>query len=298
MSLLGRKCPNCGARMPERSRFCGECGYDTGADYAEGIDSLRMALENEVTHRTDREDTGEIPSPTETSRWPAGEKKRSPVGVISLLAAIVMTVAVGALAVTLIQDMSTPRLPEAAEPTESVHTVSMDENKPHSLPTATPGPAAKPSVTPAGETVYAVTGANLRSGPGTEYGIVDSVEKDTALTRIGSEDGWSHLLYNGRECYAKDSLLTAEPPEGVTPPDEEETEQTTPDPDSTERPSGTLTVVSDVNVRSGPGTEYEKLGVAYAGEALTFTDYVDGWYLVIFEDGEGYVARNLVQADG
>lgn len=308
MSLIGRKCPSCGARMPENARFCGQCGFDTGTAYTEGIDSLRMALENEVNRDGREDDTGEIPNPTETSKWPAGEKKKSYAGVIRLAATIVMTVAVFALAVTLINEMSRPHQQDAAEPMETIHVVSMDKGKPKTPAPTTPGPAAKAQITPAGETVYAIMGMNLRDNPGTDgTNIMDSVAKGTALTRIGSEDGWSHVLYKGKEYYAKDSLLTTEEPDETPTPeeDEEEPEETeepeatdTPEPVPTPKePSGTLTATSNVNVRKGPGTSFKVIGVVDAGEKMEYTDYIDGWYMIDYDGQEGYVARNMVRED-
>ena len=61
--------------------------------------------------------------------------------------------------------------------------------------------------------------------------------------------------------------------------------------------SGTLTVVSDANIRSGPGTSYDKIGEAKAGTTLTMTGHTSSnWYQVSYNGETGYVAGNLVKS--
>ena len=50
-----------------------------------------------------------------------------------------------------------------------------------------------------------------------------------------------------------------------------------------------------VNVRSGPGKEYEKIGALAAGENVTVTGLVDtGWYQIVFGKNTGYVASSFL----
>ena len=59
--------------------------------------------------------------------------------------------------------------------------------------------------------------------------------------------------------------------------------------------TGTLKVTGDVNVRSGPDTTYDILGIARTGDTLTATGLVDGkWYRVSYNGKDGYVNRNYV----
>ncbi len=57
---------------------------------------------------------------------------------------------------------------------------------------------------------------------------------------------------------------------------------------------GVVTVWADVNVRSGPGQEYDWLDTVRAGTRLISTAGEDGWYLVIDGDKRGYVAGDYV----
>ena len=72
-----------------------------------------------------------------------------------------------------------------------------------------------------------------------------------------------------------------------------------------ETPEGTartwLIAVAELNVRPAPGTDSEPLGTVGVGAVLPYTGWQDGWYLVEYEGGVGYVAGEYVRevpADG
>jgi uncharacterized protein YraI len=91
-------------------------------------------------------------------------------------------------------------------------------------------------------------------------------------------NGWSRVVYQGQELYIHDSLIETQSATTVT------------------TAVGTLKVSSDVNVRSGAGTDSNVLGVAKTGDSLTITGLVDGkWYRVSYDGQEGYVNRNYIK---
>lgn len=76
------------------------------------------------------------------------------------------------------------------------------------------------NVTPCSDTVWTVDGMNLRRGPGTDYDIAITVEKNTELQRTGTTDNnWSRVLFNNVGYYVDSSYLTTTPP---TPEEDEE----------------------------------------------------------------------------
>lgn len=81
-----------------------------------------------------------------------------------------------------------------------------------------PGTAAAPqeetfSVTPCNDIVYTTDGVNLRRGPGTDYELVGSVNKDTALQRTGTTDnGWSRVIYNSVGYFVSSDFVTTNSP--------------------------------------------------------------------------------------
>ncbi|MGN0376351.1 MAG: SH3 domain-containing protein [Suilimivivens sp.] len=55
-------------------------------------------------------------------------------------------------------------------------------------------------------------------------------------------------------------------------------------------------VVSDVNVRSGPSTDYEKIGTVRQGDALVITGKThDDWYRIEFQGTEGFVYGQYIR---
>jgi len=72
------------------------------------------------------------------------------------------------------------------------------------------------------------------------------------------------------------------------------------EPESTETPFPQVRViVNAANVRSGPGTNYPKIGQALEGESLSVIaqDELGHWYNVVLSDGkEGWIGSTVVEA--
>lgn len=51
-----------------------------------------------------------------------------------------------------------------------------------------------------------------------------------------------------------------------------------------------------VNIRSGPGTDYERLGSADSGELAEVLGFEDGWYNVVIDGVEGYIISDYFRA--
>lgn len=52
-----------------------------------------------------------------------------------------------------------------------------------------------------------------------------------------------------------------------------------------------------VNVRTGPGTNFEIMGQLYKNEKIEVFEGVNGWAKILFEDVEAYVAEDLLLAE-
>lgn len=77
--------------------------------------------------------------------------------------------------------------------------------------------------TDADETVYILSDlVNIRSGCGTEYGIVTQLNRGDSLKRTGYSESWSRVLYKDKVCYVQTKFVSAEEgggqPRGNTPP--------------------------------------------------------------------------------
>ena len=59
--------------------------------------------------------------------------------------------------------------------------------------------------------------------------------------------------------------------------------------------SATGKVTADVlNVRSGPGTSYSRIGQLTNGQTVTIVSSSNGWYKIKYGDGVGYVSKDYV----
>ena len=75
------------------------------------------------------------------------------------------------------------------------------------------------------------------------------VGTELTVTDVTDDGKWYQVSYNGKTGYINRNMVTVDELEY----------------------SATATVTGDVNVRSGPGSEYTKLGVAKTGDKLTVT---------------------------
>jgi SH3 domain protein len=126
---------------------------------------------------------------------------------------------------------------------------------------------------------------NVRSGPGTNYGVTASVTKGTTVTilSIGS-NGWNQVqLPNGKTGYVSASYLTMSSASESTPIDGASTS------------TGTVINATLLNVRSGPGTNYGvKTGIA-GGTQVTVISTSNGWSKIVLSNGiEGYVSSSYL----
>lgn len=162
--------------------------------------------------------------------------------------------------------------------------------EPTSEPTAEPtnpptGPSDGVTYENVSETVYANTTVNVRSGPGTEYDIVGMLYEGSAVVRTGlGSNGWSRVLYNGETAYIRSDFLQSgsSTESGVTFSDVEET----------------VYAVTDVNIRSGPGTEYTRIALLTLGSSVTRTGVgSNGWSRILYEGQIAYIHSDFLSLD-
>ncbi len=66
-------------------------------------------------------------------------------------------------------------------------------------------------------TMYAKSNVNVRSGAGTSNSKIGSLTKGQEIVKIGEENGWSKIEFNGSTGYVKSEYLSAEKVEVSTP---------------------------------------------------------------------------------
>ena len=119
------------------------------------------------------------------------------------------------------------------------------------------------------EVYYLVTCGtlNVRSGAGTQYGKLGTLSRGTKLTGQ-MENGWLKFSYEGQTAYCCGDYLQK----------------------VTGTPDGLTVICRTLNVRSGPGTSYSKIGTLSRGTFVDVLETLEGWYKIAFGDGEGYVS--------
>ncbi|WP_167751324.1 N-acetylmuramoyl-L-alanine amidase [Lentibacillus salicampi] len=58
-----------------------------------------------------------------------------------------------------------------------------------------------------------------------------------------------------------------------------------------------VVITDDLNIRSGPGTDYERIGQVHTGEALQIISLQNDWVEIAFDHESGWVTREFVDID-
>lgn len=127
-----------------------------------------------------------------------------------------------------------------------------------------------------------VTGSSLRlrSEPGTNGRILATLSKNTAVDVLEELDnGWYKVSYKNTVGYMSGKWLDVTRTEGTSA--------------DTENSQGTVNA-GPLNVRSGPGTSYSKVGSLGRGASVTVVDKVNGWYKITSGKLSGYVSADYV----
>ncbi|WP_152523318.1 N-acetylmuramoyl-L-alanine amidase, partial [Paraclostridium bifermentans] len=120
----------------------------------------------------------------------------------------------------------------------------------------------QPSTTKTG--VVTATSLNVRSGYGTSYGVIGSISNGAKVEIVESKDGWYKIKYNGGYGYVSGDYIKVDG--STTPPT---------NPGETVKNTGVVTATS-LNVRSGYGSSYSKIGTLSNGAKVEIVESKDG----------------------
>jgi uncharacterized protein YraI len=160
-------------------------------------------------------------------------------------------------------------------------------------------------------TAQAYRTVNVRSGPSTQYPVIGQLMSGMIVNvtaRSDSESNWLRISFGGQEGWVAyftvtvigitEQLPIAEPlaafpgrTPNVTP---------TPAPNQRTLSGPTIEVFRRVNVRSGPGMNYERITTLEPGFAAEITGRTGDseWLRIETDDGEGWVAYFVVSVNG
>ncbi|MDO4173371.1 MAG: SH3 domain-containing protein [Eubacteriales bacterium] len=75
------------------------------------------------------------------------------------------------------------------------------------------GTSSTPSTTSTSSTtVYSTLSLNVRSGPGTKYGVVTTMSKGQSATKVGVSGNWYQVKVNGKTGYVSSKYVTTSKP--------------------------------------------------------------------------------------
>ena len=165
----------------------------------------------------------------------------------------------------------------------SAKTSSADSSKTSASSSKTSG-ATTGSTTVKG-TLYTKSGVNMRKGPGTDYEVVTEVPGKTKVNVYGETKNWSEVEYNGKRGYISNYYLLASPDatDTVAASTEKETVAL-----------GTMYITSGVNLRKGPGTDYDVITTMPKGAAVEVTGSENGWIKVKYNGQEGFTGSSYL----
>jgi uncharacterized protein YraI len=165
------------------------------------------------------------------------------------------------------------------------------------------GPPTQETTTPGVATLTAKVNADIHSNPGMEfyvYGVLGAGEK-AEVTGVSADGLWWLISVDTIESgqgWVLADLVAAENTDGVQVivSEEEPTVDITPASDS-----ATVSAIANVNIRSGPGTGYGKVGLLENGQVallLGISPDKDWWLIRVPtpEGGQGWISAQYVLA--
>lgn len=132
----------------------------------------------------------------------------------------------------------------------------------------------------------------LRSEASTSGSVLKNLAHGTRVEVLSDlVNGWYHVSYNGTTGYVSGEYLTVTEdsvPEAAVPAAAEPAAQAA-EPAAEEKVYVKVTE-GPLNIRSGPGTDYDRVGSLSAGRMAEVLERLDGWYKI----GSGYVSADFV----
>ena len=136
-------------------------------------------------------------------------------------------------------------------------------------------------------TKYAMTTANLnfRTGPSTSNKIITTIKKNTKVEVVSYDGKWAKIKYNNQVGYSSKDYLSEVSSSGSSSSG------------STSTTKKTGTVTTDVlNIRSGAGTSYSKIGTLKKGATVTILQTSNGWHKIELSGSKtGWVSADYIK---
>lgn len=120
----------------------------------------------------------------------------------------------------------------------------------------------------------------LRMGPGSDFAVLGSYNKNTSVKVTGKTDSWYEISVNGKYGYMSADYIKLG--SSVSEPDEK-------------LDNVGIVTGNGVRMRSGPGTSYSTVGYYNKGIQLKVTGKTGSWYAVSYNGLSGYMSADYVR---
>ena len=140
------------------------------------------------------------------------------------------------------------------------------------------------------ETVYAITTVNIRTGSSVNDALLATYHKGDSILRTGiGDNGWSRVWYNNQDAYMWSKYIS------TTKPVEEKPVEVKP---VYEKVNQTVYATAGVNVRTGPGTNYDIYKTLSKGDSVTRIGIGDnGWSKISLNNKEYFVKSSYLSTN-
>ena len=109
---------------------------------------------------------------------------------------------------------------------------------------------------------------NVRAGAGTQFEKIGSLHRGEVVKGKDLGNGWIEIEYEGRTAYISAQYVEMH---------------------SADCEKDVTVICRKLNVRTGAGTEYRKIGSVTRGEVLCVVSESNGWYEVLYQDGTAWI---------
>lgn len=123
---------------------------------------------------------------------------------------------------------------------------------------------------------YATEPVNMRSGPSTRYSVITELKTGERVEYLGVSGSWTKVKWNGKTGYVYTKYLSSATGISASGPN---------------IAAGRFATATgnNINVRSGPGTSYRKLGTVKKGQTVPVVDISSDWLKIDWNNGNAYV---------
>lgn len=134
--------------------------------------------------------------------------------------------------------------------------------------------------------IVTASNLNVRSGYGTSYSVIGSLSKGSKVEIVEYKDGWYKIKYGSRYGFISSAYIkNYDGSDDITNSGEK--------PSISNSKNGVVTATS-LNIRSGYGSSYSKIGSLTKGSKVEILESKNGWHKIKYGNRFGYVSGEYI----